>query len=509
MNTDKSIKPRYEFITYDGQTITSRTITRQQVGAISPQSVDYFLSPAFGIWGFRTKTGEWIEHCDGDWQGIGDTCIKIIQALQLNPGEFLTPVEIADLTGFFSLRNGANKLEFKIGRNRLHQNLDAAGFDVDRKLVLTSIHRELVMTKSNRSFGSLNGDLVYVIVAPLYIHFDLIGILYLQSSQPILSSSNPKWKMFQLFLDHTALAIRNSQYYKVCRDAEKEKHDLEKSLIQSDSLAMKGTLAAKIGHEINNYLSGIHANIEMAMEFMQENKNNNAIVERLEKAREMIMNMASLSNGLMAKSAVDPNIEKSSINQVVNKFVDFVKPIYKYSDVVIEKELSLSIPDVHIDSGLMIQLLFNIVKNAVEARSDARITIKTFYDRETKHVKIDIGDNGPGMSEDVQSKIFDIKYTNKADGHGYGLAICQDIAKKHGGSIKVQSKLKQGTSFCISLPINIEEDFADVEFDRLELLEEQKVRQRKIKQKSKKVVRKKRPRSALDYHLQANDTLMV
>ena len=406
--------------------------------------------------------------------------------------------------GFFSLRNSSNKLEFKIGRNKHDQKLNAISFDVDRKLVLTSIHREMVMKKSNRLSNGISDQLVHIIVAPMYIHFDLVGILYLQSSQPILSSSNPKWKMFQLFLDHTALAIRNAQYYKVSQDAEKEKQSFEKSLMQSDSLAMKGTLAAKIGHEINNYLSGIHANIELAMDSIEENKDQNVVVDRLEKAREMIMNMAALSNGLMAKGAVDPNIEKSSLNQVVNKFVDFVKPIYKYSDVVIEKDLSQALPDVNIDSGLMIQLLFNIVKNAVEARADARIVIQTYYDRVTKHVKITIRDNGPGMTDEIQKKIFDIQYTNKAEGHGYGLAICQDIAKKHGGAIEVQSKLKEGTTFSISLPLNIEEDFADVEFDDLELLEDRKIRAKKEKPKIKKVIKRRRPRSALEYNLFIN-----
>ena len=399
--------------------------------------------------------------------------------------------------GFISLRNVGNKLEFKIGRNKLNHNLEAIHFDIDRRLVLKSIQQEIVMASSGLLNSGGGADPIYVISAPMYIHFDLVGILYLQNSLPLLSSSSPKWKMFQLFLDHAALALRNAQYYKVLQDAEQEKKTLEKSLIQSDNLAMKGTLAAKIGHEINNYLSGIHANIELAMDSMQEHDKKDGVVDRLEKAREMILNMSSLSNGLMAKNGLDPNIEKSSLNQVVNKFVDFVTPIYKYSDVVIEKELAASLPDVPIDSALMIQLFFNIVKNAVEARADARIIIRTYYDRESKMVKVAIVDNGPGMSEEKQQKIFEIQYTDKADGHGYGLAICQDIAKKHNGDIEVKSKLKEGTTFTISLPINIEEDFADVEFDRLELLEERKTRRPRVKSTSRKSAKRRRSRSPL------------
>jgi len=105
MNTNKNTKPRYDVLAYDGQTTIPKTMTREQVMAINPQSVDYFFSTAFGIWGFRTDEDEWIEHSAADWPGLGDTCIRVIQAIQLNPGEFLTPKEIADLTGCFTLRS--------------------------------------------------------------------------------------------------------------------------------------------------------------------------------------------------------------------------------------------------------------------------------------------------------------------------------------------------------------------------------------------------------------------
>jgi len=101
----KMIKPRYEVLGYDGHTITEKTMTREQVLEINHQSVDYFFSSDFGIWGFRTEQGEWVEHNAGNWPGIGDVCIRIIQATQLNPAEFLRPQDIAELTGYFTLRD--------------------------------------------------------------------------------------------------------------------------------------------------------------------------------------------------------------------------------------------------------------------------------------------------------------------------------------------------------------------------------------------------------------------
>jgi len=104
MNHQKPNKSRYEQTVYDGEPYTTKTVTYDQVMQINSQSVDHFMSPAFGTFGYRTAEGQWVEHRAGNWPGLGDTSIRIIQALQLNPGEFLTPTQIADITGRPSLR---------------------------------------------------------------------------------------------------------------------------------------------------------------------------------------------------------------------------------------------------------------------------------------------------------------------------------------------------------------------------------------------------------------------
>lgn len=395
-------------------------------------------------------------------------------------------------SGFISLRNLDNKIEFKLGRDKQNHHLKVRDFAIDRYLIRQSIQHAEPMccnydsnTSSHPSVKRQN-----ILIAPLFLYSDLVGLIYLQSYQMLLPASSSQWPAFLLFLEHASLAIRNVQYNKLKDEFAAEKENLQKSLIQSDNLAMKGRMAAKIGHEMNNLLCGIHANIEMAADLVQNKSKKAHIIERLEKAQEIIMTLAALSNSLMSKEGFVANIEKSSLNQVVDKFVDFVKPIYKCSNVVIDKELDRFIPEVEIDNGLMIQVLFNLVKNAVEAKPDARILLKTFFDRQSKRVNLHVHDNGPGISPEKHQDIFKPLYTDKANGHGYGLAICRDIVLKHNGDIRVESKAGEGTTFIISLPINVEEDYAQVEFDILERLEVRRANTLKngIKTKRKKTI---------------------
>ena len=105
MQKPNVITSRYEVTTCFEGNITTQTMSRDEVRSINPQSVDHFMSFAFGVWGYRTAEGKWIEHRT-PWNGIGDTCVRIIQAVQICVGEHLTPADVAELTGIGSLRNG-------------------------------------------------------------------------------------------------------------------------------------------------------------------------------------------------------------------------------------------------------------------------------------------------------------------------------------------------------------------------------------------------------------------
>ena len=83
-----------------------------------------------------------------------------------------------------------------------------------------------------------------------------------------------------------------------------------------------------------------------------------------------------------------------------------------------------------------------------------QITIRTTA--QANQVQIQIGDNGKGMTEEVRTRIFDHLFTTKGVGKGTGLGLAiarQIVVEKHGGSLEVQSKLGQGTEFCIRLAI--------------------------------------------------------
>ena len=101
------VTPRYDLWYYDGSKQSSETISRDDVFAIDRQSVDHFLSLDFGIWGFRTADGRWIEY-DLSQRSLGTTLLKLLDVVRCEPGEYSSPDEVAELTQIDTLRNPNN-----------------------------------------------------------------------------------------------------------------------------------------------------------------------------------------------------------------------------------------------------------------------------------------------------------------------------------------------------------------------------------------------------------------
>ena len=106
---------------------------------------------------------------------------------------------------------------------------------------------------------------------------------------------------------------------------------------------------------------------------------------------------------------------------------------------------------IKIDQELIEQVLINLLKNAVQALEDSEdryIELKAF-NNEKNSAFISVKDNGPGIDEDAQSKIFIPFYTTKKNGSGIGLSLSKQIMRQHLGNITVKSKVDEGTEFIL------------------------------------------------------------
>jgi signal transduction histidine kinase len=271
-------------------------------------------------------------------------------------------------------------------------------------------------------------------------------------------------------------------------------------LIQSEKMSVLGQLVAGVGHEINNPIGCIDGNIKHAVNYIQdllelinlyqevypapapkiadyiEEIDLDYLTEDLPKLLKSMKSSSSriqeISLSLRSFSRSDDRTPTEvNIHEGLESTVMILKHRLKANDVRPEIQIHMSLgqlPVINAYSGPLNQVFMNIVANAIDAIDESyqtsdrdpaqvgMITIVTSVDRSTQEVCLSIKDNGTGISEEVQGRIFEQSFTTKpiGQGTGLGLAISQQIIEeKHGGRLLCYSAIGSGTEFQIRLPV--------------------------------------------------------
>lgn len=228
---------------------------------------------------------------------------------------------------------------------------------------------------------------------------------------------------------------------------------MKQALKQSEKLAHMGQLSAGIAHELNNPLGVVimYSNI-----LLEESSTGDPVQEDLKLIVEQAARCKKIVAGLLnfaRKNQV--NHQNVSIKDLVN---------HSLESLIIPENIKINIADITtnpvamLDSEQMMQVLTNLIKNAVDAMKDGGI-IDIKLEDTLSDVIITISDTGIGIREEDRAKIFEPFFTTKAIGHGtgLGLATAYGIVKMHKGQITAESnndpeKGPTGTSFKIVLP---------------------------------------------------------
>ena len=151
------------------------------------------------------------------------------------------------------------------------------------------------------------------------------------------------------------------------------------------------------------------------------------------------------------------NLKPSDMRRLINKAASGMEPLAMAKSVSIKMEVPSDLPDVKVDQERILQVLRNLIGNAVKfTPPGGRITISA--QAVGKGMRVSVADTGPGIPKEDLDAIFDkfqqaamLSYS-KIKGTGMGLAIVKHIISAHGGKVWVESKIGQGSTFIFSLP---------------------------------------------------------
>jgi len=251
-----------------------------------------------------------------------------------------------------------------------------------------------------------------------------------------------------------AATNQSAGWIEVYEDITRQRH-FQSKLLQTEKMAALGQLVSGIAHELNNPLTGIMGYAQLLLgraldpKDVAETRN---IYQEAERARRIVKNL------LFFARESKPERTRTDLNEIVERALALRSYELKVQNITVETRLQPNLPATLADPYQLQQVVLNLLINAeqalLQARGSGGVSIFTFS-TPAGRIALEVSDDGPGVPEEIASRIFDPFFSTKPPGvgTGLGLSIVYGIVKQHGGDVTVSNSPSGGACFVVELPV--------------------------------------------------------
>jgi signal transduction histidine kinase len=316
-------------------------------------------------------------------------------------------------------------------------------------------------------------DVSSVICAPMQYQKAVLGVVLAETVSQEHRFTRDDLRLVAAIGLQAAAALANAQLYerlvyeKAELDVANQKlRSAQEKLIQSEKLAAVGQLASGIVHDIKNplsvvlgYLGAIRIKLEdragAALADLKLNDDLTAAEKGIQFCNSVVSDLLQFAKpSALSRSPMN-------INDLITDTLKFMSVELNKSHVRMDLHLAAGLPTLPADATQLKQVFINILLNAIQAADKKERVIRVSTDLVgtggAGQVRIRFSDNGRGMTEDQRRRVFDPFFTTKPatgqGGTGLGLSVSYAIIDSHGGSIEVQSKSGEGSTFSVLIPV--------------------------------------------------------
>jgi two-component system, LuxR family, sensor kinase FixL len=230
-----------------------------------------------------------------------------------------------------------------------------------------------------------------------------------------------------------------------------ERRSMEREVRRNETLNALGAVATGIAHELNNPLAVMESRIELMLtpekELAPETRSDLLVLLR------NVVRAGRISRNMLSLARQPPGVPQPvDINATIEEAVQIAAAEERGWSLRIEMQLERPLAMISGDATSLSQVLVNLLANAREAEA-RNVKIETATVAESPgSIKIEVTDDGSGMTSDIAAKLFEPFFTTKSGGTGLGLWLSQRIIRDHSGAIAVESSPGKGTTFVMTLP---------------------------------------------------------
>jgi signal transduction histidine kinase len=235
------------------------------------------------------------------------------------------------------------------------------------------------------------------------------------------------------------------------RRAGRRNDALNAQLLQAEKMASLGQMASMMAHDLDTPLSTIMGYAQVLGSCADEEERRRhlrKIAEQAARCHQIIRRTLDFARQPRAQAGpVD-------LNAVVRQVTTLLEHPIRAKRAMLEHDLAEPAPVLRGDEHSLTQLCFNLVRNALDAvQPNGRVVVRTRR-RDSGSVRLEVEDNGHGLTPEAMERLFTPFFTTKPPGQGtgLGLTICRSIARAHGGTIRAENREGGGARFVVELP---------------------------------------------------------
>lgn len=265
--------------------------------------------------------------------------------------------------------------------------------------------------------------------------------------------SDEQLSSLTLLVDQYAATVQN-------RELQNARKSAERRAMQQEKLSTLGLLAGSLAHELRNPLSSIRTIATLLLEDLGSHSEHGSdvqlIVTEIDRLTQTTQRLLDFSR------PPDFNTQEVAPDLVINRLMHILSHLAKQHAVKVSLQLNLDDVLVQATDASLSEIVFNLIKNAIEAVRDTaepQVTISTCVaDSDAQEVVIAVSDNGPGVSAELRTQIFEPFVTGKTDGTGLGLYLVAQRVRELKGRIQCRTA-DQNTVFEVRLPQAVKQEF--------------------------------------------------
>jgi two-component system nitrogen regulation sensor histidine kinase NtrY len=228
------------------------------------------------------------------------------------------------------------------------------------------------------------------------------------------------------------------------------------AIVNAQRAAAWTEVARRIAHEIKNPLTPIKLSAERLQRKFADQISDPAFSECTSMIIKQTEDLKNLVNEFSQFARLPQSRPvQASIQNTVGQALTLFRQSHTQVEFLVE--LDPHVPDFKFDPDQMNRVLVNLLDNAVAAvilEQDKKIFVSTKYEEDLRILRLTIADNGPGIPQNLRSRVFEPYFSTKEGGTGLGLAIVKRIVEDHSGFIRAFSNEPRGAKFVIELPVN-------------------------------------------------------